>query len=103
MTQNIIILILYLIIFGACLAFLVSYKLKRTYSLMANAIWFIVFGQLIAYSFQIYRIIDHLYTGKPELYGVDYIIGYIFMGRVPEIIGISIFLAIFFSMNYRKK
>jgi cation transport ATPase len=103
MIQNVIILLIYLLISATCVAFIVSFKIRNRESLAVNAMWFIVFGQLVAYIFQIYRIIDHIRSTNVEFYSIDYIITYIFVGRIPEIIGISIFFFYYYTLNYRGK
>jgi L-cystine uptake protein TcyP (sodium:dicarboxylate symporter family) len=104
MIQNTLILSIYIIISILCIVFLISYRIKKTKkSLAVSAILFIVLGQLIAYMFQIYRVIHHIINETVEYYTIDYIITYIFIGRIPEIIGISIFFVLYYSLNYRKK
>lgn len=94
------IFIIYALLTLGCLVFLFSFKTREL--LLSNALRVLMLGQAMAYVVQLYGVSEYMTCkSNNEIFGA--FVMQTFYGKIPQIIGIVIFLIVYFSMNYRKE
>jgi hypothetical protein len=96
------IVIIYSLVILGCLVFLLTFKLKN-HTLLANAIWIVIFAQLITYGVQLYEVLKYSIVGCAYDAYIQTVLESFFYSKIPEIIGIGIFLSIYFTTYYRER